>query len=49
MTTKHDLKAIPDIWSNGEKYGDRIALVDRYHNPPFNIDLQSGKILFHLC
>ncbi|KAJ1693316.1 hypothetical protein LUZ63_010014 [Rhynchospora breviuscula] len=28
-------KAIPDIWrSNAEKYGDRIALVDTYHDPP---------------
>ncbi|KAJ4730601.1 Long-chain-fatty-acid--CoA ligase [Rhynchospora pubera] len=28
-------KAIPDIWrSNAEKFGDRIALVDTYHDPP---------------
>ncbi|XP_074276221.1 putative acyl-activating enzyme 16, chloroplastic [Silene latifolia] len=27
--------AVPDIWRTAaEKYGDRIALVDRYHEPP---------------
>ncbi|XP_043722147.1 probable acyl-activating enzyme 16, chloroplastic isoform X2 [Telopea speciosissima] len=30
-----DWKAVPDIWkSSAEKYGDRIALVDPYHDPP---------------
>ncbi|KAL9237846.1 hypothetical protein vseg_012346 [Gypsophila vaccaria] len=30
-----DWKAVPDIWrTTAEKYGDRIALVDRYHEPP---------------
>ncbi|KAK9664530.1 hypothetical protein RND81_14G048900 [Saponaria officinalis] len=30
-----DWKAVPDIWRTAaEKYGDRIALVDRYHEPP---------------
>ncbi|XVF84554.1 hypothetical protein PTKIN_Ptkin17bG0046300 [Pterospermum kingtungense] len=28
-------KAVPDIWrSTSEKYGDRVALVDPYHDPP---------------
>ncbi|CAK9149132.1 unnamed protein product [Ilex paraguariensis] len=28
-------KAVPDIWrSSAEKYGDRVALVDLYHDPP---------------
>ncbi|PPR95028.1 hypothetical protein GOBAR_AA25641 [Gossypium barbadense] len=28
-------KAVPDIWrSSAEKYGDRVALVDPYHDPP---------------
>lgn len=28
-------KAVPDIWrSSAEKYGDKIALVDPYHDPP---------------
>ncbi|OWM76739.1 probable acyl-activating enzyme 16, chloroplastic isoform X2 [Punica granatum] len=31
-------KAVPDIWrSSAEKYGDRIALVDPYHDPPSNM------------
>lgn len=30
-----ELKAVPDIWRvSAEKYGDRIALVDPYHDPP---------------
>ncbi|KAF8016312.1 hypothetical protein BT93_H1732 [Corymbia citriodora subsp. variegata] len=30
--------AVPDIWRySAEKYGDRIALVDPYHDPPSNI------------
>ncbi|XP_021888931.1 probable acyl-activating enzyme 16, chloroplastic [Carica papaya] len=30
-----DLKAIPDIWRySADKYGDRVALVDPYHDPP---------------
>ncbi|XP_057755240.1 probable acyl-activating enzyme 16, chloroplastic isoform X1 [Arachis stenosperma] len=28
-------KAIPDIWrSSAEKYGDKVALIDPYHDPP---------------
>ncbi|CAL0329685.1 unnamed protein product [Lupinus luteus] len=28
-------KAVPDIWrSSAEKYGDKIAVVDPYHDPP---------------
>ncbi|CAN7015590.1 unnamed protein product [Brassica oleracea var. botrytis] len=31
-------KAVPDIWrSSAEKYGDRIALVDPYHDPPLKL------------
>lgn len=30
----HEWKAVPDIWkSAAEKYGDRVALVDPYHEP----------------
>ncbi|XP_073013534.1 long-chain-fatty-acid--[acyl-carrier-protein] ligase AEE15, chloroplastic-like isoform X2 [Typha latifolia] len=30
-----DCGAVPDIWkSSAEKYGDRVALVDPYHEPP---------------
>ncbi|CAI9117553.1 OLC1v1018955C1 [Oldenlandia corymbosa var. corymbosa] len=31
-------KAVPDIWrTSAEKFGDRIALVDPYHDPPTNL------------
>ncbi|KAJ0972402.1 hypothetical protein J5N97_020361 [Dioscorea zingiberensis] len=31
----NDWKAVPDIWkSSAERYGDRVALVDPYHEPP---------------
>lgn len=31
-------KAVPDIWrSSAEKFGDRVALVDPYHDPPTNL------------
>ncbi|KAK8579414.1 hypothetical protein V6N13_142622 [Hibiscus sabdariffa] len=31
----NEWKAVPDIWrSSAEKYGDRVALVDPYHDPP---------------
>ncbi|XP_038722893.1 long-chain-fatty-acid--[acyl-carrier-protein] ligase AEE15, chloroplastic isoform X2 [Tripterygium wilfordii] len=33
-----DWVAVPDIWRySAEKYGDRVALVDPYHNPPTNM------------
>ncbi|KAK1282366.1 hypothetical protein QJS10_CPB22g00731 [Acorus calamus] len=35
VATSSEWKAVPDIWrSSAERYGDRIALVDPYHNPP---------------
>ncbi|KAM0928527.1 hypothetical protein ACQ4PT_002532 [Festuca glaucescens] len=31
----HEWKAVPDIWRTAaEKYSDRVALVDPYHDPP---------------
>ncbi|KAM7277624.1 hypothetical protein ACFE04_004758 [Oxalis oulophora] len=34
----HDWRAVPDIWRyTADKYGDRVALVDPYHDPPTNI------------
>ncbi|PON55677.1 2,3-dihydroxybenzoate-AMP ligase [Parasponia andersonii] len=31
-------KAVPDIWrTSAEKYGDRIAVMDPYHDPPSNL------------
>ncbi|XP_023548745.1 probable acyl-activating enzyme 16, chloroplastic isoform X1 [Cucurbita pepo subsp. pepo] len=33
-TVSDDWQAVPDIWrSSAERYGDRVALVDPYHNP----------------
>ncbi|TYK14016.1 putative acyl-activating enzyme 16 [Cucumis melo var. makuwa] len=33
-TVSDEWQAVPDIWrSSAERYGDRIALVDPYHNP----------------
>ncbi|XP_044498294.1 probable acyl-activating enzyme 16, chloroplastic isoform X2 [Mangifera indica] len=33
-----DWQAVPDIWrSSAEEYGDRVALVDPYHDPPSSI------------
>ena len=37
-------KAVPDIWrSSAEKYGDRIALVDPYHDPPSSMTYNQVK------
>jgi long-chain acyl-CoA synthetase len=31
----HEWNAVPDIWRTAaEKYADRVALVDPYHDPP---------------
>lgn len=38
-------QAVPDIWrSSAEKYGDRIALVDPYHDPPSNMTYKQVRI-----
>ncbi|KAI4370437.1 hypothetical protein MLD38_018791 [Melastoma candidum] len=37
----NEWKSIPDLWrDSAEKYGDRIALVDPYHDPPTNMTYQ---------
>lgn len=34
-------KAVPDLWrDSAEKYGDKIALIDPYHDPPTNMTYQ---------
>ncbi|KAH8483952.1 hypothetical protein H0E87_028391 [Populus deltoides] len=36
--TSDDWRAVPDFWrSSAEKYGDRIAVVDPYHDPPTSL------------
>ncbi|KAF1892507.1 hypothetical protein Lal_00010973 [Lupinus albus] len=33
--TSDEWKAVPDIWrSSSDKYGDKVAVVDPYHDPP---------------
>eukprot|EP00268_Persea_americana_P012449 TRINITY_DN1524_c1_g1_i1.p1 TRINITY_DN1524_c1_g1~~TRINITY_DN1524_c1_g1_i1.p1 ORF type:complete len:706 (-),score=120.42 TRINITY_DN1524_c1_g1_i1:372-2489(-) len=35
LSDSNEWKAVPDIWkSSAERYGDRVALVDPYHDPP---------------
>ncbi|KAF8119115.1 hypothetical protein N665_0001s0164 [Sinapis alba] len=34
----NEWKAVPDIWrSSAQKYGDKVALVDPYHDPPLKL------------
>ena len=34
----NEWKAVPDIWRTAaEKYADRIALIDPYHDPPSEV------------
>ncbi|XP_010527443.1 PREDICTED: probable acyl-activating enzyme 16, chloroplastic isoform X2 [Tarenaya hassleriana] len=34
-SSSREWRAIPDIWrSSAEKYGDRVAVIDPYHDPP---------------
>ena len=40
-------KTVPDIWrSSAEKFGDRIALVDPYHDPPSTMTYK--QVIFFL-
>lgn len=42
----NEWKAVPDIWrSSVEKYGDRIALVDPYHEPPSTFTYRQVMVL----
>lgn len=39
-------KAIPDIWRyTAEKFGDRVALVDPYHDPPTTMTYKQVRFL----
>lgn len=34
----NEWRVVPDIWrSSAEKYGDIIAVMDPYHDPPTNL------------
>lgn len=42
-------KTVPDIWrSSAEKYGDKIALVDPYHDPPSTMTYKQVYFFFFL-
>lgn len=42
----NEWKAVPDIWrSSAEKYGDRVALVDPYHDPPLKLTYKQVRFL----
>lgn len=42
-------KAVPDIWrSSAEKYGDKVALVDPYHDPPSTVTYKQ-VFFFSFC
>ena len=43
------LKAVPDIWkTTAEKYGDRVALVDPYHEPPSKLTYKEVRYISFL-
>jgi len=45
----NEWKAVPDIWrSSAEKYGDRVALVDPYHDPPLKLTYKQVVFLLRL-
>lgn len=43
-------RAVPDIWrSSAEKYGDRVALVDPYHDPPSTVTYKQVYYFVFWC
>lgn len=46
----NEWKAVPDIWrSSAEKYGDRVAVVDPYHDPPSTFTYRQVTLLIYQC
>lgn len=46
-TVSDEWQAVPDIWrSSAERYGDRIALVDPYHNPASKMTYKEVNFLY---
>jgi hypothetical protein len=44
----NEWKTVPDIWkSSAEKYGDKVALVDPYHDPPSTITYKQVCFFAH--
>ena len=45
----NEWKDVPDIWrSSAEKYGDKIALVDPYHDPPSTMTYKHVSFFLYL-
>ncbi|KAE9450559.1 hypothetical protein C3L33_17542, partial [Rhododendron williamsianum] len=49
VAASHEWKTVPDIWkSSAEKFGDRVAVVDPYHDPPSTMTYkQPGPSIGH--
>ncbi|XP_027334084.1 probable acyl-activating enzyme 16, chloroplastic isoform X2 [Abrus precatorius] len=44
VVASDEWKAVPDIWrSSAEKYGDKVALIDQYHDPPSTMTYKQLK------
>ncbi|XP_043710002.1 probable acyl-activating enzyme 16, chloroplastic [Telopea speciosissima] len=44
VSASGEWNAVPDIWkTSAERYGDRIAMVDPYHNPPSELTYNQLK------
>jgi long-chain acyl-CoA synthetase len=44
--SSNEWKSVPDIWrSSVEKYGDRVAVVDPYHDPPSTFTYRQVTLL----
>jgi len=47
VVASEEWKTVPDIWrSSAEKYGDKIALVDPYHDPPSTMTYKQVYFFF---
>jgi len=41
-----DWTTVPDVWrTTAEKYGDRTALVDPYHEPPLELTYKQVSLM----
>lgn len=45
VQSNNEWKTVPDIWrTSAEKFGDRVALVDPYHDPPTNMTYKQVSV-----
>jgi len=48
VDSSDEWKVVPDIWrSSAEKYGDKVALVDQYHDPPSIMTYNQVFFFYH--